>query len=79
MATLRPETGQPQIEREDLKCVVRVTGRSNRDLGSTIRDVRAVLDKPGLLPPNVQYTLGGLYQQQQEAFRGLLRVVRSGP
>ena len=45
-------TGQPEITREDLKRVVSVTGAiSDRDLGSTIRDVQKVLDQPGMLPP----------------------------
>ena len=55
--------------------MVAVTGRSDRDLGSTIRDVKNVLDQPGLLPAGVRYRLGGLYEQQQIAFRGLLKVI----
>ncbi len=52
-----------------------VTGRiSGRDLGSTLRDVRAALAEPGLLPAGVYYRLGGLYEQQQIAFRGLMAV-----
>jgi multidrug efflux pump subunit AcrB len=78
VATLRTVTGQPEITREDLKRVVSVTARSDRDLGSTIRDVRHVLDEPGLLPPGVRYTLGGLYEQQQIAFRGLVLVMAAG-
>jgi CzcA family heavy metal efflux pump len=78
VAALHIVTGQPEITREDLKRVVSVTGRSNRDLGSTIRDVREVLDRPGLLPPGVRYTLGGLYEQQQIAFRGLVLVMAAG-
>jgi multidrug efflux pump subunit AcrB len=75
VATVVPVTGQPQIARADLRRMVAVTGRiSGRDLGSTIRDVRALLDRPGTLPLGVTYRLGGLYAQQQEAFRGLLGV-----
>jgi multidrug efflux pump subunit AcrB len=36
--------------------------------------VQNVLRRPGLLGPGVTYELGGLYQQQQIAFAGLLRV-----
>ena len=73
---LTPVTGQPEITREDL----RRDGRRHRphrgrDLGSTIRDVKHVLDKPGLLPAGVTLRLGGLYEQQQVAFRGLLKVI----
>jgi CzcA family heavy metal efflux pump len=74
VATLRTVTGEPEITREDLKRVVSVTGRSSRDLGSTIRDVRTILDQPGFLPAGLRYTLGGLYEQQQLAFRGLVQV-----
>ena len=75
VATFTILPGQPQITREDLKRVVYVTARSNRDLGSTIRDVRTALDKPGVIPPGVRYTLGGLYEQQQAAFRGVAKVI----
>ncbi len=68
-------TGQPQITRDDLKRMTAVTGRiSGRDMGSTLKDVIAVLDQPGLLPENVYYRLGGLYREQQKAFKGLLIV-----
>jgi multidrug efflux pump subunit AcrB len=75
VATVKVLTGQPEIMREDLKRMVAVTGRiTGRDLGSTVRDVIRVLDRPGLLPPGVYYRMGGLYSQQQIAFRGLLTV-----
>ena len=74
VATLATITGQPEITRENLKRVVSITGRiSGRDLGSTVRDVQQVLDKPGMLPADVRYTLGGLYEQQQMAFKGMLK------
>lgn len=75
VATMSTITGQPEIRRLDLKRMVSVTARSDRDLGSTIRDVKQVLDQPGLLPPGIRYTLGGLYEQQQIAFRGMVRVI----
>ena len=40
-----------------------------------LRDVQQVLEQPGMLPPGVRYTLGGLYEQQQIAFKGLLAVI----
>jgi multidrug efflux pump subunit AcrB len=76
VATLRTVTGQPEITRDDLKRMVAVTARiSGRDLGSTIRDVQAVLQRPGLIPAGATYRLGGLYEQQRIAFRGLLVVI----
>jgi len=75
IATLQPETGQPEIDREDLKRMVSVTARiSGRDLGSTIADIKKALAEPGLVPGSVDVELGGLYQQQQTAFRGLMAV-----
>ena len=76
IATIEVVTGQPEITREDLKQMVAVTARiSGRDMGSTLHDIIGVLDKPGLLPQGVYYRLGGLYQQQQVAFRGLIVVL----
>lgn len=76
VATLQTVSGQPQIARENLKRMTAVTARiSGRDLGSTISDLHKVLGQPGLLPRGMYYELGGLYQQQQIAFRGLLIVL----
>jgi multidrug efflux pump subunit AcrB len=76
IASVGVETGQPQITRDNLKRMVAVTGRiSGRDLGSTIQDVKNALAEPGLLPHDVYVELGGLYQQQQIAFRGLIAVI----
>ncbi|MFK2903091.1 efflux RND transporter permease subunit [Dyella ginsengisoli] len=76
VATLTPVQGQPQITRDNLKRMVAVTGRiSGRSLGSAIADVKAALGRPGVLPKGMFYQLGGLYQQQQQAFRGLTIVM----
>ena len=76
VAQLIPVTGQPEITRDDLRRMVAVTARiSGRDLGSAARDVKKVLDAPGFLPANVPYIMGGLYEQQQIAFRGLTMVM----
>jgi multidrug efflux pump subunit AcrB len=75
IAAFSIESGQPEITRENLQQIVAVTGRINgRGIGGVIADVRAALAKPGVLGPGVTYTLGGLYQQQQIAFAGLVRV-----
>lgn len=76
VATLQVQHGQPEIDRENLKRMVAVTARiSGRDLGSTVADVQKVLNVRGELPSGMYYELGGLYQQQQEAFRGLELVL----
>ena len=75
IASIRPVSGQPQIIREHLKRMIPVTPRiSGRDKGSVIRDIKAVIERPGVLPADVYYELGGLYKQQQVAFRGLVAV-----
>ncbi|HUW49528.1 MAG TPA: efflux RND transporter permease subunit [Sulfuricella sp.] len=69
-------SGQPQISRENLKRMVAVTARiSGRDMGSAVREVKQAMDAPGMLPAGMYYELGGLYKQQQIAFRGLLAVL----
>ena len=76
VATLIPVSGEPEIMRDDLKRMVAVTARiSGRDLGSTVRDVKRALAKSGVPPNNVLYTFGGLYEQQQIAFRGLTIIL----
>ncbi|MDE2221075.1 MAG: efflux RND transporter permease subunit, partial [Gammaproteobacteria bacterium] len=76
VAQLQLVTGQPQITRENLKPMTAVTARiEGRDLGSTIADVKAVLAKSTLFSQGTYYELGGLYAQQQIAFRGLIGVL----
>ncbi len=68
--------GQPELTRDNLAQVVPVTAEisGGHDLGSTAAAVQKVLARPGVLPPGVYYTLGGQYQQQQEAVHGMIRV-----
>ena len=76
VATFREVRGQPEVTRDNLKRLVAVTARiSGRDLGSAIATVKTALDKRGAMPPGVYYELGGLYEQQQIAFRGLVAVL----
>ncbi len=76
IASVSIETGQPQITRENLKRMVAVTARiSGRDLGSTVADVQKIVAAPNFLPAGAYFELGGLYQQQQIAFRGLVSVL----
>ncbi len=75
VAAVVPVTGQPQITRENQQRMVAVTARiSGRDMGSVIRDVKKVLVRPQLLPKGMYYVLGGLYRQQQIAFKSLFTV-----
>ena len=76
VATLTQQRGQPEIDHQNLKRMLAVTARiEGRDLGSTMADVKKVLQRRGELPAGMYYELGGLYQQQQIAFHGLLIVM----
>ena len=75
VARVKIITGQPELTRYNLKSDVAVTARiSGRSLGKTIADVKQVLGRKGLIPKGVYFQLGGLYKQQQKAFRGLMAV-----
>jgi CzcA family heavy metal efflux pump len=76
VATISAETGQPEISREDLRRMATVTARiEGRDLGSTVNDVKKALDRSGILPKEVPYVLGGVYEQQQLAFQSLTTIL----
>jgi multidrug efflux pump subunit AcrB len=75
LARLRAGPVAVQRSRENLRQVVRVTGRlEERDLGSAMRDVQALLSERLELPAGVSLEYGGLYASQQAAFRELLTV-----
>lgn len=76
IATVDILKGQSEIDRENLKPMLAVTSRiSGRDLGSTISDIKKVLNTNLILPQGVTYTFGGLYESQQESFASLLFVL----
>jgi len=76
VASLSQQRGQPEIGHENLKRMLAVTGRiEGRDMGSTMGDVKKLLDRRGELPAGMYYELGGLYQQQQIAFHDLTIVL----
>ncbi len=74
-------TGEPEteIDRENLKTYVGVTARlSGRDLGSTIAEIRARIDREVHLAPGMSVRFGGQYQQQQQSFQDLLILLLAG-
>ncbi len=75
VATIGPARGQNELLRENQRLMVVLTGRlENRDLGSTISDVKKVLaDYP--FPVGYTYEIGGQYESQQSSFRDLLFVL----
>ncbi|MDE2148659.1 MAG: efflux RND transporter permease subunit [Gammaproteobacteria bacterium] len=76
VARLVRVSGQPQITRQNLKRMVAVTARiSGRSLGAAMAGVKAALARARAIPPAMYYEYGGLYAQQQQAFRGLAIVL----
>jgi multidrug efflux pump subunit AcrB len=75
VASVETVVGQPEIGKENLKRMIAVTARiDQRDLGSVMTDVKALMGTAGVLPAGVRVEYGGLYAQQQIAFAGLLKV-----
>jgi CzcA family heavy metal efflux pump len=75
------ETGPPEAEinRENLETFLGVTARlSGRDLGGAIAEIRQKLAAGLALPPGMSLRFGGLYEQQQSSFKGLLLVLLGG-
>ena len=55
IATVETVTGQPEIGKENLKRMIAVTARiDQRDLGSVMADVKAMMGAPGVLPAGVR-------------------------
>ncbi|HEX3699828.1 MAG TPA: efflux RND transporter permease subunit [Phenylobacterium sp.] len=75
IATLKVVSGQAEINREDMRRMDAVTARvEGRDTGSAAKQVQAIVGKPGFLPAGMTFEMGGLYAEQQAAFRGMALV-----
>ena len=75
LAGVEQDRSQSELLRENQRLMAVLTGRlENRDLGSVVRDVRAVLSSTKF-PVGVTYEIGGQYESQQAAFRSLLGVL----
>jgi CzcA family heavy metal efflux pump len=66
---------QNEIKRENLQQLITVTARlEGSDLGSAIAKVQRTITAMHL-PPDVRIEYGGTYQEQQQSFHELLRVL----
>lgn len=75
LATVQQLPPQNEIRRENLQQLVVVTGRlEGSDLGTAIKKVQQVVQQMQL-PPSVRVEYGGTYQEQQQSFHELLRVL----
>ena len=76
VADIEIEKGQVEIERENLRQMVAVTGRlEGRDLGTAIGQIREQLAQNVKLPAGMTVEFGGLYEEQQSSFRELLMAL----
>jgi CzcA family heavy metal efflux pump len=75
-AQIQVTSGQSEIQRENLQSMGVVTGRlENRDLGSTIKDIRIAIQKNLKLPTGYHIEYGGAYAEQQKSFNELLMIL----
>jgi len=74
-------TGKPEVEinRENLRTYVGATARlSGRSLGEAMAEIQSKLSRSLALPAGMSMEFGGLYEQQQSSFKGLLGVLFGG-
>ena len=75
LATITQLPPQNEIKRENLQQLITVTARlEGSDLGTAIAKVQRTVEAMHL-PPTVRVEYGGTYQEQQQSFRELLRVL----
>lgn len=76
VATTHLEPGLLEMHREDQRQLIAVSGRlSGVDLHHGIAAIKQAIAKKVHLPANVSIEYGGLFEQQQESFANLLRVL----
>jgi len=76
VADIDIDKGQAEIERENLRQMIAVTGRlEGSDLGTAIRQIREQMAKDVKLPPGMTVEFGGLYEEQQSSFRELMMAL----
>ncbi|HUZ57405.1 MAG TPA: efflux RND transporter permease subunit [Hanamia sp.] len=76
LAKIDIKSGAAEINRENLQTIGIVSARlENRDLGSTIKDIKSQLSKKIHLPQGYSIEYGGDYAQQQKSFSELLMIL----
>lgn len=76
VAAIEIRKGVEEISRENQKMMGVVTARlNNRDLGSTLKDIKQKIGSSISLPPGYHIEYGGSYAQQQQAFSELLLIL----
>jgi len=76
LANLKINSGDAEIEREDLQSMGVVTARlENRDLGSVIKEIQKTIQQNITLPQGYAIVYGGSYAEQQKSFKELLIIL----
>jgi len=76
IADLETDEITHEIRRDNLRNMSAVTARlEGRDLGSVMEEIKRRLFKEVNIPPGTDIEFGGIYQIQQESFRGLTMVL----
>jgi CzcA family heavy metal efflux pump len=76
LATVQVNAGDAEIQRENLESMGVVTGRlENRDLGSTMKEIKQKISAQVNLPQGYHIEYGGAYQEQQQSFHELLMIL----
>jgi len=75
IATVGILPGQAEVSREGGRRMIAVTARvEGRDMGSAAKETSGLVGAGDLLPAGVTFEMGGLYAEQQSAFRGMAAV-----
>ncbi len=76
LAAIEVKKGDAEIQRENLQSIGVVTARlENRDLGSTINEIKSKVGSQVSLPQGYTIEYGGEYGQQQKSFSELLLIL----
>ena len=76
LASIHINSGDAEIEREDLQSMVVITARlENSDLGTVIHQIQQAVGKKIVLPPGYHIEYGGAYAEQQRSFHELLIIL----
>ena len=76
LATVHLNSGDAEIQRQDLQSMGVVTARlAGRDLGSVIKDIQKEIAAKISLPQGYAIVYGGSYAEQQQSFKELLIIL----
>jgi CzcA family heavy metal efflux pump len=79
LGNIQINPGAAEIQRQDMQSMGVVSARlENRDLGSTVQDIKKQVAAKVHLPPGYTIVYGGDYANQQQSFNELLLILISG-